>query len=73
MTARPLHRDDARALLERWRLGFEEARDEYEDYQGELTEVISQCLDAHLSKTEIAEIAGLSRTTIHRYAKEPVT
>ncbi len=68
----PLGRDDARVRLETWRKEAECAREESEELQDELPELIQQCVGAGLQKKEIAQIAGLSRTTIHRHTKEAV-
>lgn len=65
---RALDKDAARALLTDWR----QSRESCEAKRQEFPRIIERCLDAGLTKTEIAEAAGFSRTTIHNYVRKRV-
>lgn len=63
--ARSLHPDDARKRLRAYARRRQTAEERVRALAGELPDLIVACRAAGLSMTEIARLAGISRSTVH--------
>ena len=62
---RPMHPDDARRKLREYARRRKAADDRVHQLIAELADLSAACRDAGLSMTEIAQLAGVSRSTLY--------
>lgn len=62
-----MHPDDARALLREWRQSMDASREQVKAQRDDLPAIVAGAEKAGLTKTEIAELVGMSRQSLYQY------